>query len=58
MERADFFYNRKEYGSALAIYEKLVTPKNAAVVKSKLANCYRILNRMQQAEPLYAEVTE
>ncbi len=57
MERADFFYNRKEYGSALAIYEKLVTPKNAAVVKSKLANCYRILNRMQQAEPLYAEVT-
>lgn len=58
MERADFFYNRKEYGSASIIYEKLVTPKNAAVVKSKLANCYRIVNRMQQAEPLYAEVTE
>lgn len=58
MERADFFYNRKEYGSASVIYEKLLTPRNAAVVKSKLANCYRILNRMQQAEPLYAEVTD
>ena len=57
MERADFFYNRKEYGSASIIYEKLLTPKNAAVVKSKLANCYRILNRMQQAEPLLSEVT-
>ncbi len=57
MERADYFYNRKEYGSAIVIYEKLVTAKNAAVVKSKLAYCYLKLNRTKQAEPLYTELT-
>jgi len=54
LKKADKHYKLLEYAEAIPLYEEALSKGNSKRAKSRLANCYRILNRMEQAAPLYA----
>lgn len=56
-EKADKLYRAKNYTEAAALYEKVLAEKSSLSIKTKLANCYRVNNRTERAEALYAEIT-
>jgi outer membrane protein OmpA-like peptidoglycan-associated protein/tetratricopeptide (TPR) repeat protein len=55
--KADKLYKAKSYTEAAKLYEIALEEKASLSVKTKLANCYRVNNRMETAEKLYAEIT-
>jgi outer membrane protein OmpA-like peptidoglycan-associated protein len=59
LEKGNEHYRLGEYASAIPIFEAVIKekPKNMTV-KSKLANCYRILNQPRKAEPIFAELID
>jgi len=65
-EKANVAYQYKQYAQAAAMYETLVlerdqkntSSKNTLNLKTKLAYCYRMNNKMEQAEALYAEIVQ
>ncbi len=57
LSKADKLYKAKRYTEAAKIYEIALEEKTSLSVKTKLANCYRVNNRMETAEKLYAEIT-
>ena len=65
LEKANTHYKHGEYASALKIYEALLlsgkngTPtKSNNAAKTKLANCYRMLNKPEKAEAIYSEIVQ
>lgn len=57
LTKADRLYKAKNYTEAAEFYETALEEKASLSVKTKLANCYRVNNRMGRAEELYAEIT-
>lgn len=57
LEKANKLYKEKRYASAAKLFETALEEKASLGVKTKLAYCYRINNRMEAAEKLYAEIT-
>jgi outer membrane protein OmpA-like peptidoglycan-associated protein/tetratricopeptide (TPR) repeat protein len=57
LSKADKLYKAKSYTEAAKFYEIALEEKTSLSVKTKLANCYRVNNRMETAEKLYAEIT-
>jgi len=57
LTKADRLYKAKSYTEAATFYETALEEKPSLSVKTKLANCYRVNNRMKRAEELYAEIT-
>ncbi len=57
LSKADKLYKAKSYTEAAKFYEIALEEKASLSVKTKLANCYRVNNRMEKAEKLYAEIT-
>ena len=65
LEKANLAYKYKQYAQAAALYEMVIAEKEAGEsskatlnLKTKLANCYRMNNKMDKAEKLYAEVVQ
>lgn len=57
LSKAEKLYKAKSYTEAAKFYEIALEEKPSLSVKTKLANCYRVNNRMETAEKLYAEIT-
>jgi tetratricopeptide (TPR) repeat protein/outer membrane protein OmpA-like peptidoglycan-associated protein len=58
VERANELYKKKLYASALPFYEKAYTEKASPNTRSRLANCYKILNKAKKALPLYEMIAK
>ncbi|MEO1260920.1 MAG: OmpA family protein [Bacteroidota bacterium] len=64
IEKANLAYKYKQYAQAASLYETVIAEKEEGKSKSpgtlnlktKLAYCYRMNNKMDQAEKLYAEI--
>ena len=57
LSKAEKLYKAKSYTEAAKFYEIALEERTSLSVKTKLANCYRVNNRMETAEKLYAEIT-
>ncbi len=65
-EKANLAYQYKQYAKAAGLYETAISEKgqkgtaskNTLNLKTKLAFCYRMNNRMEDAEALYAEIVQ
>lgn len=65
IEKANEHYQMNQFSEAAALYEQALSEldsakskRNTTNVKTKLANCYRMNNKMEKAEALYAEVVQ
>ncbi len=58
VKKANELYKLNRYSEAIPLYEQALKKKTSTSVKTKLANCYRFLNKTDKAELLYAEVVE
>lgn len=66
VEKANLAYTYKQFAQAAALYEEAISEKEAdggsssttLNLKTKLAFCYRMNNKMEQAEKLYAEIVQ
>ncbi len=56
LEKANTFYKDGYYAKAIPIYEAILKKKSSITIKSKLANCYRILNLAEKASLTYSEI--
>jgi outer membrane protein OmpA-like peptidoglycan-associated protein/tetratricopeptide (TPR) repeat protein len=56
LEKANDFYRKGYYAAAIPIYEEALKKKSSLIAKSKLADCYRILNQAEKAAVYYAEL--
>lgn len=60
LERASELYENYSYVAAMALYEEVLFGPDGAKMdlddRRRLANCYRLTNRAEKAEPLYAEL--
>ncbi len=58
VERADAYYTSMKYHKAIPLYCEAVQSKekNTLALRTKLAYSYRMLNQMDKAEELYAEI--
>ncbi len=65
VEKANEHYQMNQFSEAATLYEQALSEldstkskRNTTNVKTKLANCYRMNNKMDKAEVLYAEVVQ
>lgn len=58
LETANGYYAHRAFAQAIPIFEAALAKKNNNGIKSKLANCYRILNKPEKALPLYADIVK
>lgn len=58
LDKANDLYKMERYAEAIPIYEKLLEKKESLAWQTKLAYCYRINNKMQEAEALYAKIVK
>ena len=65
VEKANEHYQMNQFSEAAALYEQALSEldsakskRNTTNIKTKLANCYRMNNKMDKAEVLYAEVVQ
>lgn len=65
IEKANEHYKYNQYSDAAVLYEQALSQldsaksrRNTTAIKTKLANCYRMNNKMDKAEALYAEVVQ
>lgn len=56
--KANDLFKNGEYGNAIPLYEEILQNRDGITTKSKLAYCYRMNNRLSDAEKLYAEVVQ
>ncbi len=56
--KANDLFKNGEYGNAIPLYEEILQNRDGITTKSKLAYCYRMNNRLTDAEKLYAEVVQ
>ena len=57
-EKANALYKAEQYAEAIPLYESILKEKNSLSLKTKLAYCYRINNKMEQAEDLYSVIVQ
>jgi tetratricopeptide (TPR) repeat protein len=57
-DKANAYFQKKEYAKAIPLYEEALKEKSSLVAKTRLAQCYQILNRMVQAESLFSEIVQ
>jgi tetratricopeptide (TPR) repeat protein len=57
-EKAHSHFSKKEYAKAIVLYEQGLKEKESLLAKTRLAQCYQVLNRMVQAESLLSEVVK
>ncbi|MEM8908743.1 MAG: tetratricopeptide repeat protein, partial [Bacteroidota bacterium] len=55
-KKADKQYKAQNYAQAIPHYEAGLAIKTNLSAKTKLANCYRMINQMEKAERLYAQI--
>ena len=66
VDKANELYKNNQFADAAELYRQALTDmenegkqsRNATLLKSKLAYCYRMNNKMDKAEALYAEVVK
>jgi len=66
IEKANELYKNNQFADAAVLYRQALTDmesegkeaRNATLIKSKLAYCYRMNNKMDKAEELYADVVK
>ena len=58
VDKANIYYKSMKYHKAIPLYEDAVATKgkHTLALRTKLAYCYRMLNQMDMAEILYAEI--
>lgn len=56
-QQADKLFDRYEYFKSLSLYLKLVKHKPEVMVLERIADCYRNINRYEDAETWYARAT-
>lgn len=56
IEKANELYKTGQYAKAIAFYEEALAIRDNNAVRSKLAYSYRMINRQDKSEPLYAAV--
>ncbi len=56
LKKANRYYEANQYSEAAKIYEEALKLKNNLAVKTKLAYCYRMNNRLDTAEVLYSQI--
>ena len=58
LKKAQQFFKEKKYALAIPHYQKALAEKTNLSVSSKLAYCYRMNNKTQEAEQLYAQIIQ
>lgn len=58
LDKANKHYNNGEFGAAMKLYETVEINPNSVGVRSKLAYCYLMNNRIEDAEKIYAAVVQ
>ena len=58
VKKANELYKLNRFSEAIPLYENALKKKSSTSVKTKLANCYRFLNKTEKAEELYAEIVK
>jgi WD40-like Beta Propeller Repeat len=53
-DKANDLYSAKKYAAAIPHFEQGLLEKDNISAKTRLANCYRLTNKMEQAEALYS----
>jgi len=56
LQKANDLYKARHFAEAAELYEVVLQEKTNLSTKTKLANCYRMNNRLAEAEKLYAEI--
>lgn len=56
LQKANSLYKASHFAEAAELYEAVLKEKTNLSTKTKLANCYRMNNRLAKAEKLYAEI--
>lgn len=57
LDKANSLYKNGEYASAIPLYEEALSGKKGGISsQSKLAYCYRMNNRLAEAEKLYSKI--
>ncbi|MEO1624576.1 MAG: OmpA family protein [Bacteroidota bacterium] len=57
-KKADELYKLNEYSAAIPAYEQLLRKKSNLSNKTKLAFCYKVINKTKEAEKLYEEIVQ
>lgn len=55
-DKANDHYQAKQYAAAIPLFEAGLLEKNNLAARTRLANCYRLTNKMDKAEALFAEI--
>jgi hypothetical protein len=56
IKKADKLYKLNEYSQAISLYEVGLQDEESLSAKTKLAYCYMVTNRLNNAEQLYSEI--
>ncbi len=56
IKKADKLYKLNEYSQAISLYEEGLKEEESLTAKTKLAYCYLMTNRLNNAEQLYSEI--
>ncbi|MEM1320107.1 MAG: OmpA family protein [Bacteroidota bacterium] len=56
LKKADNLYKLNNFAEAIPHYESALRKKDNLAIKTKLAYCYRMTNKMEAAEKLYAQI--
>ncbi len=56
LHKANILYKANRFAEAAELYREALKERNNLAVKTKLANCYRMNHKMEEAEQLYAEI--
>jgi outer membrane protein OmpA-like peptidoglycan-associated protein/tetratricopeptide (TPR) repeat protein len=56
LQKANELYKASHFAEAAELYEVALQSKDNLSTKTKLANCYRMNNRLDKAEELYAKI--
>jgi tetratricopeptide (TPR) repeat protein len=57
-DKANTYFQKKEYAKAIPLYEEALKEKESLLAKTRLAQCYQMLNKMVQAESLFSEIVK
>ncbi|MEY4903626.1 MAG: hypothetical protein RLZZ292_1441, partial [Bacteroidota bacterium] len=55
--KADRYFKAGQYARALPLFEKQLSEKENLGTRTKLAFCYKMMNRMDKAREIYAQLT-
>lgn len=58
LQKANEHFKNSHFAEAAILYEEVLKEKKNLATKTKLAYCYRMNNRMDKAEPMYAEIVQ